>query len=82
MNDAKPPWSAPMLTDEQVDRLRAEFLRKMRKRGKVKILNPPPWHVRLRLAVESAVNHAGTRLVYHGHYGAAERLWRLFGMWR
>lgn len=74
-----PGVAARPLSDQEVTVLREAFLRKAG--GPPKLLTPLPRRVRLRLTAESAINHAGTWLVYHGHYGAAERLWRLFGMW-
>jgi hypothetical protein len=68
-------------TDKQLEQFKAEWQRKVRQRGEIKLLAPLPRRVRLRLAIEGAVNHVGTWLVYRGHYDAAERLWRACGMW-
>ena len=70
-----PPWADPVLTDEQVEQLRAEWLRKMQKRGKIKILNPPPWRTRLRLAFQQAVTDGGIWLCDHRMWWAADLLW-------
>lgn len=67
------------LTDEQIARFRADWERK--RHGHPKVLGLP-WHVRLRLAVTSAIDSTAIWLCRHGRYGMAERLWRLFGMWR
>ena len=72
------PIAAP-LTDEQLDRLKAEWERK--RHGHPKILGLPR-RVRLRLAATRALDHVAMWLIDHGHYGAAGRLWRTFGMWR
>ena len=67
------------LTDEQLERFKAEWERK--RHGHPKLLTPLPRRVRLRLAIEGAVNHVATWLACRGHYDAAERLWRACGMW-
>lgn len=41
-----------------------------------------PYRARARLAVHHAVDAIGLPLARRGHYRAAKRLWRLFGMWR
>jgi hypothetical protein len=90
-DDAQPPGTVPaavpgaltvkgVLTDKELDRIRAAWERK--RHGPPKLLTPLPRRVRLRLAAEHAINRAAIWLVDHGRYGAAERLWRTFGLWR
>lgn len=62
-----------MLSAAQVDRLAAEW------RCQRETL---PWRVRARLAVHRMVDGIGLPLAARGHWRAAQRLWRLFGMWR
>lgn len=69
------------LTDEQIEQFRAEWERKAR-RGKLRLPTPLPRRVRLRLWCERQVDRAAIRLIDRGRFGAAERLWRAFGMWR
>lgn len=69
-------------TDKQLEQFKAEWRKQAGRRTKIKLLTPLPRRVRLRLAIEGAVNHVATWLVYRGHYDAAERVWRAFGMWR
>lgn len=67
-------------TDGQLDRFRSEWERQ--KLGRPRLLTPLPRRVRLRLAAERAVDRVAIRLVDAGHYRAAMRLWKTFGMWR
>ena len=77
---AEPSIGAPALSDKDVAALREAFLRKVT--GPPKLLTPLPRRVRLRLAVTRAINCAAFWLIDRKLYGTAERLWRLFGMWR
>ena len=70
--DADPP------TDEQYEQLRAAWERF----GHPRLLAPLPRRVRFRLWCERRIDRAAIALVNAGHYRAAERLWRAFGLWR
>jgi hypothetical protein len=71
------------MSDDVAAKFRQEFEATWeRSRHKpVKLLTPLPRRVRLRLWLERRVNHAGIWLAGHGHWKAAERLWRVCGMW-
>lgn len=57
-----------------LDRLTAEWHR---------VHEPPlPWRTRAKLAVHRMVDAVGLPLAARGHWRAAQRLWRLLGMWR
>jgi hypothetical protein len=71
---------AEPLTGEQLDRLKAEWERQ--RNGRPRLLTPLPRRVRFRLWRRRQVDRAAIWLVDHGRFGAAERLWRAFGMWR
>lgn len=77
---AEPILDAAPLSDEQLDRFRSEWERQ--KLGPPRLLTPLPHRVRLRLAAARAVDRVAIRLVNGGHYRAAMRLWKAFGMWR
>lgn len=63
-----------MLSSAQADQLAAEWRR---------VREPPlPWAIRVRLAVHRMVDMIGLPLAARGHWRTAQRLWRLFGMWR
>lgn len=49
--------------------------------GPVRLLDPLPWRVRLRLRLTGHVDSAAYWLACHDHPGAAERLYRATGMW-
>lgn len=49
--------------------------------GTVRILTPLPRRVRVRLWFTHRIDGAGIWLVDHGHMDAAERLWRVCGLW-
>lgn len=67
-------------TDEQLAEFAAEWRRKHH--GPPKLLTPLSRRVRVRLALTHAIDSAAIWLVDRKRYGAAERLWRAFGMWR
>jgi len=71
------------ITPEQMDELTARWKGGWeRDRNKLpKLLTPLPRRVRVRLWLEHRVNGAGIWLAGHGHWKAAERLWRVCGMW-
>jgi hypothetical protein len=76
------PDGAVPLTDEQVDRLRAEWERKVRQRGRLRVLTPLPRRVRLRLWRARQVDRAAIWLADRKRYGAAQLLWRACGTWK
>ena len=47
----------------------------------VRLLDPLPWRVRLRLSIQHVIDSTGIWLACHDHYRAAEWLWRLTGGW-
>jgi hypothetical protein len=69
-------------TVEQLDWFAAEWERKVRQGGPVRLLTPLPRRVRLRLAVTQITDNAAIWLAERGHYGAARLLWLAFGGWR
>jgi len=48
---------------------------------RVRLLDPLPWPVRLKLACHRRIDLTACWLVERGHEGAAIRLWRTFRMW-
>lgn len=68
-------------TSEQLEQFAAEWRRKYSPR-KVRLLTPLPRRVRLRLLAARQVDRAAIWLVGHKRHDAAERLWRVFGMWK
>ena len=68
-------WTIP-----QLERFTAEWERQARRQYTFTTVLPR--RARIRLACKRHVDKAGIRLVRHGHYRAAVRLWRAFGMWR
>lgn len=47
-----------------------------------RLLTPLPRRGRVRLAAEHAVNAVAIWLACHDRAGAAERVWRICGMWK
>jgi hypothetical protein len=74
------PGTENTWTEEQLAAFAAEWRRKYAGQ-RLKLLTPLP-RVRLRLWLTKKVDRAAIWLVDHDRYGAAERLWRAFGMWR
>jgi len=63
-----------------MDDLAAEFEHACRT-GRVKLLDPLPRKVRLRLWCQHRIDGAAIWLVEHHHFAAAEYLWRATGGW-
>jgi hypothetical protein len=72
---------APYWDRVDIEAFTAELDKCMRE-GKPKLLTPLPRRVRLRLALTRAVDSAAIWLADRRRFGAAERLWRVTGLWR
>jgi hypothetical protein len=60
----------------------AEFAEKLERLcgSRLRLLEPLPFRTVVTLNAKRAVDSAAIWLTEHGWHGAAERLWRLFGM--
>jgi hypothetical protein len=83
MDDPQPEVIWRACGDEISPELAAEFAEALeRLRGHPpRLLTPLPFRVRVKLTARHVVDSAAIWLVDRGRFGAAERLWRLFGMW-
>lgn len=48
---------------------------------RVRLLNPPPWPVRVQWAARQLTDRVGCWLARHANGRAAERWWRALHMW-
>ena len=66
-------------TDKEIEQFRAEWMLNFQR---PKLLTPLPRRVRVRLACTRAIDKTAIWLVDRRQFGAAQRLWRTFRMWK